>query len=65
MTTEIIVPNYITVLFALLGGLAIEAVEFLSLLRVYLSICEAIHQNVDISHVAFQLPRYLATWAPL
>jgi hypothetical protein len=50
MTTEIIVPNFITVLFALLGGLARVAVEFLSFLRVYLSICEAIHHNVDILH---------------
>ncbi len=59
MTTEIIVPNYNTVLFALLGGLAGGAVEFLSLLRVYLSICEAIHHTVDISHGVFRVPGYL------
>jgi hypothetical protein len=55
MITEIIVPNFIAVLFALFGGLADVVVEFLSFLRVYLSICEAIHHNVDISHVAFQV----------
>jgi hypothetical protein len=44
------VPNFITVLFALLRGLVCVAVEFLSFMRVYLSICEAIHHTVDISH---------------
>ena len=33
------------------------AVEFLSLLRVYLSICDAIHHVVDISHVEFRTLR--------
>jgi len=50
-------PNFITVLFALLGGLVGGAVEFLSLLRVYLSICDAIHHVVDISHVEFRTLR--------
>ena len=57
-------PNFITVLFALLGGLADVAVEFLSFLRVYLSICEAIHHTVDISHAEFRVPGYVATWVP-
>ena len=65
MTTEIIVPNFINVLFALLGRLARVAVEFLSFsVYIYPYVKQFIRMWIFRTW-HFQVPGYLATWAQM